>query len=32
MNAINNILVIVDPTAEKHPAVDKAALLVVRPA
>jgi universal stress protein E len=27
MNAINNILVIVDPTAEKHPAVDKAALL-----
>ena len=27
MNAINNILVIVDPTAGKHPAVDKAALL-----
>jgi universal stress protein E len=27
MNAINTILVIVDPTAEKHPAVDKAALL-----
>ncbi|HKQ14339.1 MAG TPA: universal stress protein [Steroidobacteraceae bacterium] len=27
MNAINNILVIVDPTAQKHPAVDKAALL-----
>jgi universal stress protein E len=27
MNAINNILVIVDPTTGKHPAVDKAALL-----
>src|SRR4026208_1287925 len=27
MNAINDILVIVDPTAEKNPAVDKAALL-----
>lgn len=27
MNAIRNILVIVDPTAGKHPAVDKAALL-----
>jgi universal stress protein E len=27
MNAINNILVIVDPTTRKHPGVDKAALL-----
>lgn len=27
MNPIRNILVIVDPTAEQHPAVDKAALL-----
>jgi universal stress protein E len=27
MNAINNILVIVDPTTGKHPAVDKATLL-----
>src|SRR5215218_10056757 len=27
MNAINSILVIVDPTAERHPAVEKSELL-----
>jgi universal stress protein E len=30
VNAINNILVIVDPTTRKHPAVDKAALLALK--
>ena len=30
MNPINSILVIVDPTAELHPAVGKAALLARR--